>query len=221
MDLFANYLIRIEKVSDVDVANFVSIFSKFTCKKNEILLNNNQICDKIYYVETGALRTFYIDEKGVERTSSISLENEFCSNWASFHNLSYNNEFIQSLENSSIFYATHSDFYEVVNSSFELHKIYSKILEKIHIHQIKRFDIISNNSVIKRLEYFEKCFPNLRFRITNKILASFLNTTPEHCSYLKSRILKSMSSVIIIQQKKIEIQESMIFLKYYEILNFF
>lgn len=70
-----------------------------------------------------------MDEKGMEKTRLIAVENEFCNNWTSFHNLSQNNENIQSVEESEIVYAEHAIFYELVDSSPILHKIYTNILE--------------------------------------------------------------------------------------------
>lgn len=197
MKNFANYLRTVEKISESDIDKFISIFSKKKCKRNEVLINSNQICDKLFYIESGALRAFYIDEKGIEKTRLISFENQFCSNWASFHNLSHNSEIIQSLENSEVYYTTHSDFYDLVNSSFELHKIYSKILEIFHTYQIKRFAFICNYSLQKRIEKLEKYFPNLKNRTTNRVLASFLHTTPEHCSFLKSSLSRLTSYIIL------------------------
>lgn len=198
MNNFAEYLRSVEKIDEADINKFISIFSKVKCKKNEILINNNQVCDKIFYVERGALRAFYIDEKGIEKTRLISVEHQFCAN---FHNLSKNTELIQSLESSIVYYTTHSDFYSLVHSSFELHKIYSKILEKFHIYQIKRFEFISNYSLAKRVEKVEKYFPNLKSRINNRVLASFLHTTPEHFSYLKSRLTQLTSYIFILKDK--------------------
>ena len=205
MTNFIEHIRTVKKINETDVNKFVSIFSYQKLKKNEILINSTKICDKVFYVEKVALRAYYIDENGIEKTRLISLENQFCSNWASFHNLSQNCEIIESLEESIVYYATHYDFYSVVNSSFELHKIYSLILEKFHTYQIKRFEFISNHCLQKRIEKIDIFFPKLKSRITNKVLASFLHTTPEHCSYLKKRISKLTSILFISQQELLEL----------------
>lgn len=191
---FIDYLKSVENIETQDIENIKQSIKLKKCKKNEILISNNQICDKVFFVISGLLRTFYIDEKGVEKTRLISIENMFCSNWASFYNQSENNEFIQSLENSEVIYINHQNFYELVNKSQRLNKIYTRILEEHQVYNIKRFEFISNLSLLERIREFEKYYPKIQSRISNKVLASFLYTTPEHCSFIKKTIITKTST---------------------------
>lgn len=185
-----DYLLSIEKVNTQDIDILLSKFFFIKCKKKEILVSNNQVCDKVFFVLKGVLRLFSIDEKGVEKTKIISTENMFCTSWKSFRNQTKNNEFIQSIEDSEVLYIDYQNFYSVINQSPSLFRVYTKILEDSQIYYIKRSDFISNLSLQERLENFEKYFPNLQCRISNKVLASFLNSTPEHCSSTKKTLLK-------------------------------
>src|SRR5690554_7868767 len=86
-------------------------------KKNEDLISNHSICDKIFFITKGVLRIFCVNEKGLEKTHLIAVENQFCTNWASFINLSQNNTIIQSLENTEVIYMYQQDFFKLVESS--------------------------------------------------------------------------------------------------------
>lgn len=152
IEKFIAYLKTIENIEEHDIIRIRKSFKYKICKKKEILISNNQICDKVFFITKGILRAYSIDEKGIEKTRVISVENEFCGNWASFHNLSTNNEFIQSLELSEVVYVDHKDFYQLVNSSQALNKIYTKILEKFQVYHVKRFEFISNLSLQERLQ---------------------------------------------------------------------
>lgn len=191
---FIDYLKSIENIEKQDIENIKQSIKLKKCKKNEILISNNQICDKVFFVISGLIRTFYIDEKGIEKTRLISIENMFCSNWASFHNQSENNEFIQSLENTEIIYINYQNFYELVNKSQRLNKIYTRILEEHQVYNVKRFEFISNLSLSERIRDFEKYYPKIQSRISNKVLASFLHTTPEHCSFIKKTLITKIST---------------------------
>lgn len=190
IEKFIIYLKTIENIGEQDILKIKQSFKSKKCKRKEILIPNNQVCNKVFFVVRGMLRAYYMDEKGLEKTRLISVENEFCGNWASFYNLSQNNEFIQSIEESEILYIEHNEFYELVRSSQALNNIYISILEKFETYHIKRFEFISNLSLTERLEKMNMFFPNLQRRISNKILASFLHTTPEHCSFVKKKLHK-------------------------------
>jgi CRP-like cAMP-binding protein len=190
IEKFIAYIKTIENIEEQDLQKVKKVFKHRICKKKEILISNNEICDKVFFVTKGMLRAYSIDEKGTEKTRVIALENEFCGNWASFHNLSSNNEFIQSLELSEVVFVEQKDFYQLVNSSQSLNKIYTKILEKFQVYHVKRFEFISNLSLQERLQKIDLYFPNLQGRISNKILASFIHTTPEHCSAAKKKFTK-------------------------------
>ena len=90
IEKFITYLQTIEKIEETDLQKIRQKFKSKKCKKKEILISNNQVCDKVFFIIKGMLRAYYVDEKGLEKTRLISIENEFCSNWASFHNLSKN-----------------------------------------------------------------------------------------------------------------------------------
>ncbi|WP_428071068.1 Crp/Fnr family transcriptional regulator [Chryseobacterium gambrini] len=203
IEKFIAYLKTIENIEEQDLQKVRETFKHRVCKKKEILITNNQICDTVFFITKGILRAYSIDEKGIEKTRIISVENEFCGNWASFHNLSTNNEFIQSLELSEVVYVEHKNFYQLVNSSQSLNKIYTKILEKFQVYHVKRFEFISNLSLQERLQKIDSYFPNLHGRISNKILASFLHTTPEHCSSAKKKLTKLSMNVIFLLSEKL------------------
>lgn len=187
-EIFINYIKTLGKISDHDISKIKQkiVFQK--AKKKENLVSPHQVCDKVFFVIKGMLRTYYIDKKGIEKTRLISVENEFCSNWKSFHNLSTNNEFIESLESCELIYIRHTDFYELINNSDVLKLIYTVVLEKFQSYHISRFELLSM-TLTERLRSVYILFPKLRNRLSNKVLASFLHTTPEHCSSIKKSIL--------------------------------
>ena len=54
------------------------------CRKNEILLNAGEVCNHLYFVVQGILRTFHLNANGTEFTRLIRKENQFCTVLLSF-----------------------------------------------------------------------------------------------------------------------------------------
>ena len=77
-----------------------------------------------------------------------------------------------------------------------MNNIYTAILEKFQVYHVKRFEFISNLTLTERLQKINTFFPNIQNRISNKILASFLHVTPEHCSSAKKKLIKLITAII-------------------------
>lgn len=188
---FIDYLKTLEELEVQDIERIKQVVKWKRCQKKELLVSNKQVCDKVFFVVNGLLRTYNINNFGIEKTRLISTEKMFCSNWASFSNLTKNNEFIQSLEDSEVIYIEQKDFYELINSSQILKKIYIKILEEFQIYHIRRLEFLTTLTNVEKLAYFDDYFPNIYNRISNKVLASFLSISEENCSRLKNKKLNN------------------------------
>ncbi len=59
-------------------------FKPLKVKRNTYLLHEGEVCNQLYYIHTGCIRTFFIDKEGSEKTSSVIPDN-FGTAWTSFH----------------------------------------------------------------------------------------------------------------------------------------
>ncbi|WP_125150780.1 Crp/Fnr family transcriptional regulator [Bergeyella zoohelcum] len=157
-------------------------------RTDENLVSAGETCDKIFFICEGMLRNYYLNEQGAEITRLLSSEGEFCSNLHSFTTLSENDEYIQCLEDSVVLWISHEDFYYLVENLDGVRRIYIKILEKFQAFHIKRFQFLTTMSPLEKLIFFKERYPQYYERISNKVLASFLNMTPETCSRTKKKL---------------------------------
>jgi signal-transduction protein with cAMP-binding, CBS, and nucleotidyltransferase domain len=195
VEKFIQHLQTIGTLDEKDIEKIHLYFKAKNCKKNEVLVPKNKVCDKLYFVVKGTVRAFYTNKKGIETTRLISIENQFCTNWASFNDLSENNETIQSIENSLVLWIGHQDFYHFISQSEKVKNIYIKTLEYFQSYHIKRIEFLSSFSNKEKIEKFNQYYPKVSARISNKILASFLSISPEHCSKIKAELLENNRNV--------------------------
>ncbi len=172
LDFLKNYG-NISEQEEQDIRN------NFVCKnvsKKEILIHCNSVCDKLFFINFGLLRTYYLDSEGNEFTRRIAWEKGFLTNMDSFRkNGIENNETIECIESAEILEISKFDLDNILSCSENLAKIYQTILEKYMAINIRRYQHISSSTPMERLIYFNENFPNIKNRVNDSILASFLS----------------------------------------------
>lgn len=184
-----------ERISNIEIPEIEKklIEDNFTfCKyrKNNILISDHQDCDKIFFIIKGAVRIFYFNQFKTEVTRTFIFENEFCTNLVSFSGKAINNENIECLEDTLAFYITRDKFYEMLQKSQLLTKLYSKILEHFIHKNLIHFQFMNTLNDRQRIEKFLKDSQEINRRVKDKIIATYLGISPQFYSRTKSEIFK-------------------------------
>jgi CRP-like cAMP-binding protein len=178
-----NYIVAFE---EYQLANIVSCFTSKKAKKNSLLLSEGEICKEFYYVQKGGLRTYFLDKKGQEKTRYIMLDCSIGTALTSFIAQKPSFEFIEALEDSELLAISHVDFYRLNKEMDSWKMFYQKILEMAYSFQNKKIENIVTLSAKQRYEQLLDENPRYVQRLSNKILASYLDMTQETLSRLKS-----------------------------------
>lgn len=160
-------------------------FSVLNLKKKQILINENFPCNKLFFVNNGLLRTYYISNKGTEITRMIAWENRFLTNIVSFKYGEKNNETIECIENSEILCIDKDNFDTLLKSSLNLKSIYADILEEYNALHIQRFQSLNTFDLQNKFSHLQKFFPQILYRVNDGLLASFLGISRE--TYVRNK----------------------------------
>ena len=178
-------------ISELEEESIKTFFVPLLIKKKQVLIEKNTVCNKLFFVNKGLLRTYYIDINGNEFTRRIAWENGFLTNMSSFRkNGIENNETIECIENAEILQITKIDLDKLLSLSADLTKIYQIILEKYMAINIRRYQHLSSSSPLEKLIYFNENYPLLKSRINDTILASFLSISRKTLIRTKKQLIK-------------------------------
>lgn len=170
---------ELDKISDC--------FKPKSVKKNEILLHEGNICKEFYFINTGSIRTFFIDINGHEKTRYVMLDNYIGTALTSFIAQKPSIEFIEALEDTELMTIRHTDFYRL-NKEIENWRIfYQRILEMAYSFQNRKIEQLVTLTAKQRYNIVLKENPILIQRLSNRILASYLDIREETLSRLKSK----------------------------------
>ena len=182
------YYLRINtNIDENQIDKIISCFKLKTVKKNTILLSEGEICKELYFVHSGCIRTYYITKQGHEKTRYVAFDNSVATSISSFISQRQSFEFVDTLENSELLAISHKDFYQLVADIPQWEKFYRTLLEMAYLYQNKKIENLVTLSAKQRYEKLMTETPIYVQRLSNKILASYLDITQETLSRLKSK----------------------------------
>lgn len=175
------------EISTEDEEKIKKYFKVRNIEKNEILLNAGEVCNHLYFVVQGILRTFHLNANGTEFTRLIRKENQFCTVLLSFLEKKSSVATIQALEKGVLLAISSEDFRTLTKESEIAQKMYTKTLEDFENFHLKRLEFLTSYSPKEKTEIFLKEYHELEPRLTDKVIASYLQITPEtYCRCKKS-----------------------------------
>lgn len=182
---FLQYIRTFAEIDDARAKKISNIFQLDTRKKNSILIEEGQICDKVFFVLRGAMRTYTTDEDGNEYTRIIAIENNFISNLSSFKDQTKSEETITTIEETTFLYTERKDIYALLSKDVILKDIYTEIVERFNISNINKINRVLTLTSKRKVQYFYKYHKDFVKRFPDRINASYLNMTRE--SYNKHK----------------------------------
>lgn len=174
-------------LDETQIDKIVACFKRKTVKKNTILLRAGDICKELYFVHSGCIRTYFVSKQGNEMTRFVAFDNAIATAFSSFISQQESFEFVDALENSVLYSIRHEDFYQFVSDFPEWERFYRTLLEMAYHYQNRKIQNLVTLSAKQRYDTLMAEAPIYIRRLSNKILASYLDVTQETLSRLKTK----------------------------------
>lgn len=170
-----------------DMERIVACFKPKQVQQGAYLLKNGDTCKEFYFVLEGCIRTYFIDEKGNEKTRYMMPANHIGTALSSFISARPSFELIDALCYTELLAISSQDFYKLNEELMSWKSFYQKILEMAYSFQTRRIESLVTLTAQQRFEQAMQENPSLFRLVSNKTMASYLDMTPETLSRLKSR----------------------------------
>lgn len=159
-------------------------------KAKTILLNAGEICKNSYFVNSGVLRSFNINDNIVEHVLSFACSGWWIGDMYSLLSQKPGNLFIEVLENAEVILLSKENQEILYQEIPKLERFFRILAENSLVaHQERLMDNLSL-SAEERFEKMCKKYPTLIQKVAQKHLASYIGVTPEFFSKMKARLLK-------------------------------
>lgn len=177
-------------ISDEAFHKIEQSFQILDLTDRQVLISTDQVPDRIFYIQKGLLRGYYIDNNQPV-TSWFAGEDEFIMP-NNYFRQERSNEYIQSLESCSLLALSYQACLKISQESDDMMKIFLHLLEEKQDNTNVRERMLSIPNAEKRYRSVLGLMPGLQHSIKDELLASYLNISRRHLERLKIKTFKDL-----------------------------
>lgn len=177
-----------QQLSSEDLLNFFQHVKVSNINQGEIFIKEGSQKKSIYFIKTGLVRSFYINEKGEEITNRLRYENQIV---ASHEIIVFNKPSrfnYQAIENSELFELNFDLVQKIIENNSKLEAGRRYFVTQTLADALSSLDDFILLSAEQRYLKFVKENPSLINRVPNKYVANILGITPVSLSRIRKRI---------------------------------
>src|SRR6478609_3625113 len=159
-------------------------------KAKTILLSPGVIANSTYFVNSGILRSFTINDNIIEHVLHFACEGWWIGDMYSYISQKPGNLFIEVIEDADLAIITRENQQELFLKIPKLERFFRILSENSLVsHQERLMDNLSLTAE-ERFEKFCTKYPTLIQKVSQKNIASYIGVTPEFFSKMKSKMLR-------------------------------
>jgi len=190
MELILQNIAKIVSLTPEEEFLFLSKTEIRQYKAKTILLNSGEVCKTSYFVNSGVLRSFNINDNIVEHVLSFACSGWWISDMYSLLSQKPGNLFIQVIEDAEVVVLTKENQEILFDEIPKLERFFRILTENSLVaHQERLMDNLSL-SAEERFEKFCHKHPDLIQKVPQKQIAAYMGVTPEFFSKMKSKMLR-------------------------------
>lgn len=177
-------------LTDTEKEIVQSCFKHRKLRKNQYVVQQDDVVKHEYFIIKGITRTYLVDSKGNEHVIKFSPEDWWAGDLYSFFTgqpTSYN---IDCLEDTEILQITHPDLERLYEQVPKMYKYFCRLYTNSIIAYNKRVAASLCKSAIERYHDFIIRYPAIEQRVTNQQIASFLGIKPQSLSRLRKQLVQ-------------------------------
>ena len=157
-------------------------------KKGEVVLHYGEICKQQYFVISGCLRNYSIDEYGKEHVMMFASADWWTSDMYSYVTGMPAEFIIDALMDTEVFQITKEGMEKVYEEIPKFERFFRLLFQNAIVNNSKRMNSAMSIPAEERYQAFIKQYPNIYKEIPLKNIASYLGISPEFLSKIRNKI---------------------------------
>ena len=166
---------------------FISLLQVKKLRKRQYLLQEGDVSRNEYFVTKGCLRTYYIDDRGIEHVVQFAIEDWWINDMYSFLTQKPARYTIDALEDSEVVYFDKSVQETLFAKVPKFERFFRLLLQNAFISLQERILSGMSQTAEERYIDFINKYPRFEQRLPQHQVASYLGITPESLSRIRKK----------------------------------
>ena len=188
-DLLYNKINSLTPLSDVEFQKIKTFFMPKKLRKRQFLVQADEECKYLAFVDRGILRSYTVDSKGIEHVVQFAFEGWWISDLYGFFTGEPSTYNIDVIENSEVLILTHTNMEKMFVEVPKLERFFRILIQNSYIALQRRMAGTLTLSAEERYMKLLDQSPDIATKIPQHMVASYLGVTPETLSRIRKNVL--------------------------------
>ncbi len=188
MGTYKTYLQNNAGITEAEYEVLAESLATKTIAKGSYVLRQREVCKHSFFVESGLLRSYTIDNQGKEHIIQFAPENWYISDRTSLFCNEPSELFIDAIEETTFVFVAPKLIDKAIEMSPSFRQYNEKTLHNHIRHMQNRVNLLLSATAEVRYLNFIKLYPDLTLRVPQWMIASYLGITPESLSRVRKEL---------------------------------
>jgi len=157
-------------------------------KRRHFFLQEGDLCKYFAFIVKGAMRQYFIDDKGIEHIVHLGIENWWMGDRESWVMFSPSNYYIEACEDSELLLITRHDTLRLIEQHPAFNEMVRRMDDRNNIATQKRIASYISLTAEKRYLDFVDSHPDFLMRFPQHVIASYLGITKDTLSRVRKQL---------------------------------
>lgn len=188
-DKLLQYIHSIHAFTHEETEAVKKYFEPVVFSKNTVIEEAGRIPEYLYYIISGYLRLFYMDENGNEVTTHINCPPGFFTSYSEFINGSVSENNIECITDAELLRISKENLDHLINQSQAMKDFSIFVFQQSIAYNEKRSRELSVLNAEQRYLKLMEDYPEIIQNVPIQYIASFLGMKPESLSRIRRKII--------------------------------
>jgi len=182
--LLKEHVSKIVSLTDEQFDYFFSHFKAETFKKGQTIISEGQDVDKEYFVVSGCLKSFYVNDEVKMYILQFAMPTWWASDYAALYNKTKATINVDCISDVEILSLTNEDREKICRELHEIEHFFRWRTNRGYVASQKRLLSFMNNDTKTRYEELLSLYPALYNTVPKHLIAAYLGVSRETLSRL-------------------------------------